>query len=104
MSIEIALLISCVTLAFGIYQGISNMKRSKAFDDKKDASELTTVIVKLETIGVGVSEIKSDMRNIKNDIIDLRERVTIVEQSCKSSHHRMDNYESGTKRTERERE
>ena len=54
---------------------------------------MTTVIVKLESIGTGVSEIKSDMRNIKEDIVDLRERMIIVEQSVKSAHHRIDSIE-----------
>ncbi len=98
MTIEIALLISGVSLAFSIYQGITGMKRNKASDDKKDASELTTVIVKLENIGTGVTEIKSDMKNIRADIQDLRERVVVVEQSTKSAHHRLDALEGKEKR------
>lgn len=90
MTIEVALLISGVSLAFALYQGITNMKRNKTQDDKQDASQLTTVIVKLENIGEGVNEIKSDMRNIKEDVQELRERVVAVEQSTKSAHHRID--------------
>lgn len=94
MTIEVALLISGVSLAFGIYQGVCNLKRNKTTDDKKEATQMTTVIVKLESIGTGVSEIKSDMRNIKEDIVDLRERMVIVEQSVKSAHHRIDGMET----------
>lgn len=90
MTIEVALLISGVSLAFALYQGITNMKRNKTQDDKQDASELTTVIVKLENIGEGVNEIKSDIKNVKEDVIELRERVVAVEQSAKSAHHRID--------------
>ena len=90
MTVEVALLISGVSLAFALYQGITNMKRNKTQDDKQDASQLTTVIVKLENIGEGVNEIKSDMRNIKEDVQELRERVVAVEQSAKSAHHRVD--------------
>lgn len=98
MTIEIALLISAASLGFGIYQGVSNLKRNKATDDKKDATEMTTVIVKLESIGTGVTEIKSDMRNIREDIQDLRERVVVVEQSTKSAHHRIDSIIDGKPR------
>ena len=90
MTIEVALLISGVSLAFAIYQGVANLKRNKATDDKKDATEMTTVIVKLESIGTGVTEIKSDMKNIRADLQDLRERVVVVEQSSKQAHHRID--------------
>lgn len=90
MTIEIALLISGVSLAFGIYQGVSNLKRNKASDDKKEASEMTAVIVKLESIGTGVTEIKLDMKNIRADIQELRERLVVVEQSSKQAHRRID--------------
>lgn len=90
MTIEVALLISGVSLAFALYQGITNMKRNKTQDDKQDASQLTTVIVKLENIGEGVNEIKSDMKGVKEDVVELRERIVAVEQSAKSAHHRLD--------------
>ena len=93
MTIEVALLISGISLAFGIYQGIANLKRNKASDDKKDATEMTTVIVKLESIGTGVTEIKSDMKNIRQDLQELRERVVVVEQSTESAHYRIDTLE-----------
>ena len=79
-----------MSLAFGIYQGVSNLKRNKASDDKKEASEMTAVIVKLESIGTGVTEIKLDMKNIRADIQELRERLVVVEQSSKQAHHRID--------------
>lgn len=100
MTIEVALLISGISLAFGIYQGIANLKRNKATDDKKDATEMTTVIVKLESIGTGVTEIKSDMKNIRQDLQDLRERVVVVEQSTKSAHHRINTLEGVKDRNE----
>lgn len=68
MTIEVALVISALSLAFGIYSGISNMKRNSRNDTKADATQLTTVIVKLEKIGDDIKEIKSDMRDLKDDI------------------------------------
>ena len=100
MTIEVALLVSGISRAFGIYQGIANLKRNKATDDKKDATEMTTVIVKLESIGTGVTEIKSDMKNIRQDLQDLRERVVVVEQSTKSAHHRINTLEGVKDRNE----
>lgn len=90
MTIEIALIISAVSLGFGIYQGVSNLRRNDRQDNRAEATQITAVIVKLETIGEGVNEIKVDMRNIKNEINDIRERLTKVEESTKSAHHRLD--------------
>lgn len=94
MTVEVALLISGVSLAFGIYSGISNLKRNQKADAKQDTAELTTVIVKLENIGNGITEIKSEMTNVKNDVKDDRERLIRVEESAKQAHKRLDNIEN----------
>jgi outer membrane murein-binding lipoprotein Lpp len=93
MTIELALLISGVSLAFGIYQGVTNMRRNNRKDDRNDATQLTTVIVKLENIGNGITEIKSEMTNVKNDIKEDRERIIRVEESAKQAHKRLDSIE-----------
>lgn len=83
MTIEVALVISGVSMAFGIYQGVSNMKRNNRKDDRNDATQLTTVIVKLENIGNDIAEIKNDMRNVKDDIQNHAERLVKIEQQLK---------------------
>lgn len=90
MTIEVALVISALSLAFGIYQGVSNMKRNQKSDNVKEATQMTTVIVKLENIGAGISDIKSDMRNVKDEVRELRDRIIAVENSAKHAHHRID--------------
>ena len=59
-------------------------------DTKQDAGEMTTVIVKLETISENVKEIKADIKDVKTDIDKLKERLVVVEQSTKSAHKRID--------------
>ena len=98
MTIEAALLISGISVTFGIYQGVSNLKRNERTEAKNDASELTTVIVKLENIGDGIKEIKSELGNIKQDINDITVRLIKVEESSKSAHKRLDTCEKYCKR------
>ena len=98
MTIEAALLISGISVTFGIYQGVSNLKRNERTEAKNDASELTTVIVKLENIGEGIKEIKSELGNIKQDINDITVRLVKVEESSKSAHKRLDTCEKYCKR------
>lgn len=83
MKIEIALLISIISVVFGISQTVSNFKRNSKIDNKSEASELTTVIVKLENIGKDISEMKSDLRDIKCDIKEHSERIIKLEQQVK---------------------
>jgi hypothetical protein len=98
LTVEVALVISGISLAFGLYQGISNLKRNQTNDAKNDASQLTTVIVKLENIGTGITRIENEMTNIKADFKDDHERLVKVEESAKSAHKRMDTCEKYCKR------
>lgn len=95
MTIEIALVISGISLAFGVYSGIANMKRNQRTDNQKDASEMTTVIVKLENISAGIAEIKSDFNGMKVEVKELRDRLIITEQSLKSAWKRIEALETG---------
>jgi peptidoglycan hydrolase CwlO-like protein len=81
MTIELALLLSGISVAFAIYEGITNMRRNKKADEKTETSELTTVIVKLENIGNGISEIKSEISSIKEDTKQDHERIIKLEAS-----------------------
>ena len=83
MTIEVALLISVISVAFGIWSGVTNIKRNEKNDTKADTTELTTVIVKLENIGNDISEIKNDMKNVKDDMKDMNIRLVKMEQQVK---------------------
>lgn len=91
--VEIPILISFVSVCVAGIVAVTSIRRNQANDDKKEASQMTTLIVKLENIGNGVNEIKSDMRNVREDMQELRDRLIIVEQSTKSAHHRLDTFE-----------
>ena len=95
--ISVPVLISGLSLAVAIVVAITNLRRNNAADDRRMATETTTLIVKLENINNGVNEIKSDMRSMKSDIQDLRDRLIIVEQKAKSAHHRIDTLEEQRK-------
>jgi outer membrane murein-binding lipoprotein Lpp len=90
MTIELALLISLVSVAFGVYSGVRNLSRNNRKDTIDETSQMTTVVVKLENIASGVHEIKSDVREMKSEMNGLRERLTIAEQVAKSAHKRID--------------
>jgi len=103
MTIELALLISVISVTFAIWQGVSTVRRNNRIDERSEAAQLTTVIVKLETINNGIVEIKSEMTNVKNDIKENRERIVKVEESAKSAHKRIDEIEKDCKDCKKER-
>jgi len=100
MTIEVALIISVISIfisvisvGFAIYQGTTTMDRDRQKDDRTDTTALTTVIVKLEGISNGITEIKNEIISVKTDIQDNRSRIIILEESTKSLHKRMDSCE-----------
>lgn len=93
MQVDMTIIISFISLFVAGIVGITNIRRNNGIDDRQEASETTTLIVKLENINDGVNEIKSDMRNLRNDVQDLRDRLIMVEQSTKSAHRRLNTLE-----------
>lgn len=65
------------------------VRNSKA-DTKKDAGEMTEIMVKLNVIDENVKEVKSDMKDNRADMDRIKERLIIVEESTKSAHKRID--------------
>lgn len=79
VTVEISMLMSGLSVAFAVYFGIVNHKRTGKRDARQDATEMTTVIVKLENIGTGIAEIKAELSDIKNDVKENRERIIRLE-------------------------
>ena len=77
------IVISICALLFSLYQFLSKK-------NSVSATQITTVIVKLESIGEGVNDIKEDLKAVHSDLLELRERVAIVEQRAKSNTSRID--------------
>lgn len=80
--------ITIISVGVGVYGGIVGLKRNKSMDDKNDASQLTTVIVKLENITTELLEIKNEFRteikNIKNITHENTKDIIRIDESLKS--------------------
>jgi archaellum component FlaC len=90
MTVEVSLLIAGISLAFGLYQGISNLKRNQRYDNQKDTTAITTVTVKLEIILEELREIKVEFSGAKKEIREIRDEMITLKQSLKSAWHIID--------------
>lgn len=88
--IDASMLIAFVSIALSALSFFMNWKKS----NKADATEITTVIVKLENISTDTKEIKTELKSVRSEVGELRERVIVAEQAAKSLHHRVDALES----------
>ena len=89
MSVEVALLISIVSVFFAIIFGLSNLRRNQKADDRREQSDMTTVIVKLESIRVDTNEIKNDIKSLKADVRHNSEDIIRMDESLKSAWKRI---------------
>lgn len=71
------IIISIASLLFAIYSLASK-------NSKENTSELTTVIVKLENIGTGIRDIKTEIAGMKDDQKEDHDRLIKVESSVSS--------------------
>lgn len=90
MNIDISLLVAIVSTFSAVFFGAQALKRNRTTDDKADATQLATVIVKLDAVGTTVNEIKADMRTHKSEQQYLRDKIIAIESSVKSAHKRID--------------
>lgn len=90
MTIEVALLISIVSVAFSVFFGLKNSKKS---DQKEIADRIardTRTDMKLDEISSNVRDVKETVKNIQNDIKDHEGRIVKLEASYKAEHKRLD--------------
>lgn len=83
--------VSIVALLFSVYQFVKAT-------EKEDTTQITTLLIKLENISDGIIEIKKDMKSVREDVQQLRERVAKVEASASSAHKRIDMLNGGVTR------
>lgn len=85
MDINTGVLIALI----GCIVGLSGWLRNHDSDNDKETSNMTTVLVKLENIQVGISELKSDLKRTAEDLKGIDRRLTVVEESVKQAHNRI---------------
>lgn len=90
MTIEIALIISIVSVSFSIFFGMKNNKRTDEKDIAEKIARDTRTDMKLDEISKDVKDVKDTVRTIQNDVKDHEGRIVKLEASLKAEHKRLD--------------
>lgn len=81
------------TLFSLIFAAIALWRNLKA-DNKSDGAQISEILVKIEIMQSDLKEIKTDVKSeikaVRADLENLKERLIAVEQSSKSAHKRLD--------------
>ena len=90
MTIELATIISIVSLGLAFVMGISTLRRNNRLDDRHESTQFARLEVQLEHIARNVNVIVQDMNDIKDEIKEHRDRILRTEESTKQAHKRID--------------
>lgn len=80
MNIEVTILISIFAFAVSFISAFTTLRRNHRKDITTETTQMTTVIVKLESISNDIKEVKNDLRDVKNDLRNHADRLVKVEQ------------------------
>lgn len=81
--------ISLFALLVSLYVVLTNGKK----DTRGNAEREARTEAKLDNISSGVTEIRVELRSMRDELKDHGQRLVAVEASAKSAHHRMDELE-----------
>jgi peptidoglycan hydrolase CwlO-like protein len=89
MQVEIAYLISIVSLAFSVFFGLKSSKHTDTKDIEERVKDNTRINMKLDAIAGTTQEIST----MREEINKHNDKIIKLEQSLKSAHHRLDTLE-----------
>lgn len=111
MTIEVTLLISFLSVAFSIFFGLKNNKRSDTKDIEERTRERTELNVKLGYITQNTQDIKEQISSIMKDVQRHGDRITQIEGKIDHAtdylnklHERIASLEERVSRVERDDE
>lgn len=89
MTVEVALVISIVSVAFSVFFGLKNSKRSDTKDIEERVKGDTRINMKLDAIANDTRDIRRDITSVKEETKLLNDRMIKAEESVKQAHHRI---------------
>lgn len=91
MTPEIAsIIIALLGFAASVYYSSKTSKRADMEDAVKRAEANAKISTKLDNIAADVRETAKNVDRLREDLAEHGSRITAVEQSAKSAHHRID--------------
>lgn len=87
---ELNIIVGMCGVLIGLAFNYKNYRTTQDNGVKTDAQEGAELKTKLDYISKGVDDIRLDIKSTNREVDELKTRVTRVEESVKSSHHRID--------------
>lgn len=83
MTIEVAFLISLITVGVTIFQAIVSNRRSNIDEYKKAGAQLTTIVVQLDQVIQDIQKLNKIQEHLIQENQEIKQRVIVLEQYIK---------------------
>ena len=90
MTVEIAVVISVLSLVLSAFKTFSDSRRNVVKDTENAAEIHTSSLVELRMANKGIDDIKKEIKDFRTEIKEIRDKVIEVEVSTKQAHKRID--------------
>lgn len=94
MTVEVALVISIISVSFSVFFGLKNTKRSDTKEIEERVKANTEINFKLDNISQIVTEMKNEFSDLKRTVSGHGDKIIEIDASCKSAHKRIDRLET----------
>lgn len=88
----ISIICSILFGASTLYFALKNNKRTDTQDITNRATSDAIINVKLDNISNTTTEIRNEVKTMREDVKEIDRRLTVVEESTKQAHHRLDDF------------
>ena len=86
MQVEIAYIVSIVSLAFSVFFGLKSSKHTDTKDIEERVKDNTRINMKLDAIAGTTQEIKSEISTMREEINKHNDKIIRLEQSLRNLH------------------
>lgn len=90
MMVEVAVVISVLSLILSAFKTFSDSRRNVVKDTENAAEIQTSALVEMKMANKGIDDIKKDLKDFRSEIKEIRDKVIEVEVSTKQAHKRID--------------
>ena len=97
MSVELTVVVGLVCSLLGAVLSSANAKRNFRTDVAQEAASRASVLAELKSISVGMTEVKVELRSVREDMREDHDRLIKLESSEKSQWARIEALENRVK-------
>ncbi len=83
MTLDLSILLTVISVSFAVLLGVLGLRRNNKQDDQKEATLLAVMNATLDRVAKDVTDIKTEVRDVRCEVKAHSERIIKVEEQVK---------------------